>query len=107
MPRRQRFVRATWPPWRILRCSASTGNEEADRCYGLGRRFLNIKGVNMLRSIVRGVIAAGAGLGLLLSCGVAAADGDDGGGRHETATPIKHLIVLIGENWTFDAVYGT
>lgn len=61
----------------------------------------------MLRSIVRGVIATGAGLGLLLSCGVAAADADDGGARHETATPIKHLIVLIGENWTFDAVYGT
>ena len=36
-----------------------------------------------------------------------AGDGDEGGGRHETATPIRHLIVLIGENWTFDAVYGT
>jgi hypothetical protein len=31
----------------------------------------------MLRSVVRGVIAAGAGLGLLLSCGVAVADGDE------------------------------
>ena len=24
-----------------------------------------------------------------------------------TATPIKHVIVLIGENWTFDSIFGT
>jgi phospholipase C len=40
---------------------------------------------------------------------VAAADGPDGndhdGGR--TATPIKHVIVLIGENRTFDHIFAT
>jgi phospholipase C len=56
---------------------------------------------------VRGAIAASAGLGALLSCEVALAGGDDGGGKDETATPIKHLIVLIAENWTFDSIYGT
>ena len=25
----------------------------------------------------------------------------------ETTTPIKHVIVLIGENWTFDSIYAT
>jgi phospholipase C len=25
----------------------------------------------------------------------------------ETTTPIKHVIVFIGENWTFDSIYGT
>src|SRR5262245_1133956 len=29
------------------------------------------------------------------------------GGHHRTATPIKHVIVLIGENRTFDNVYAT
>jgi acid phosphatase len=29
------------------------------------------------------------------------------GGHHHTATPIKHVIVLIGENRTFDNVYAT
>ena len=29
------------------------------------------------------------------------------GNRHETKTPIKHLIVLIGENRTFDHVFAT
>src|SRR4029077_12564880 len=24
-----------------------------------------------------------------------------------TATPIKHVIILIGENWTFDSIFGT
>jgi Phospholipase C len=28
-------------------------------------------------------------------------------GRTSTATPIKHVIVIIGENRTFDNVYGT
>jgi phospholipase C len=32
--------------------------------------------------------------------------GDDAGSR-TTATPIKHVIVLIGENRTFDNIYGT
>jgi phospholipase C len=32
-------------------------------------------------------------------------DDDDGGAK--TATPIKHLIVIIGENRTFDNIYGT
>ena len=35
-------------------------------------------------------------------------DDDRGhGGHSRTATPIKHVIVLIGENRTFDNVYGT
>src|SRR5262245_8920253 len=32
-------------------------------------------------------------------------EGDGGGVR--TATPIKHVVVIIGENRTFDNVYGT
>ena len=61
----------------------------------------------MLRSKGRSALAAGVGLGLLLSCGLALADGDDGRVKDKTATPIKHLIVLIGENWTFDSIYAT
>src|SRR5215510_8149992 len=33
--------------------------------------------------------------------------GPDGSHRIQTATPIKHVIVIIGENRTFDNVYGT
>jgi phospholipase C len=29
------------------------------------------------------------------------------GHRHSTATPIKHVIVIIGENRTFDHVFAT
>jgi phospholipase C len=35
-----------------------------------------------------------------------ASEGADSGSR-DTATPIKHVIVLIGENRTFDNIYGT
>src|SRR5690349_9945911 len=31
--------------------------------------------------------------------------GDDD--HDHTATPIKHVIVLIGENWTFDSIFAT
>src|SRR5260370_8081931 len=34
-------------------------------------------------------------------------DQEHDGERHETKTPIKHLIVLIGENRTFDHVFAT
>lgn len=61
----------------------------------------------MLQSTERGTIAAGVGLGLLLSCGLALAQDHDGRAKDKTATPIKHLIVLIGENWTFDSIYAT
>ncbi|HUO68100.1 MAG TPA: phosphoesterase, partial [Gammaproteobacteria bacterium] len=27
--------------------------------------------------------------------------------KHGTTTPIEHLIVVVGENHTFDNVYGT
>src|SRR5260370_10296527 len=34
-------------------------------------------------------------------------DQEHDGERHETKTPIKHLIVLIGENRTFDHIFAT
>src|SRR5262249_36640653 len=42
-----------------------------------------------------------------LLCSAMAAKADDQGRGHETATPIKHLIVIIGENRGFDHVFGT
>ena len=48
---------------------------------------------------------AAASLGALISCAGTAAD--DSAGNNKTATPIKHVIVLIGENRTFDHVFGT
>jgi len=53
--------------------------------------------------------AVGATSIALLSCGFAAAEDRDGDDAHRTrtATPIKHVIVLIGENWSFDSVYAT
>jgi len=55
-----------------------------------------------LRTTVATVLAT------LMSCGLALADDrDDRGDGVKTATPIKHVIVLIGENRTFDNIYGT
>src|SRR6202043_2711396 len=34
-------------------------------------------------------------------------DGGDGDHHHRTETPIKHVIVLIGENRTFDHLFAT
>jgi len=58
----------------------------------------------MFRRELQSATAAAAGLGVLLSCGLAVADDDHG---QKTATPIKHVIILIGENWTFDGMFAT
>ena len=58
----------------------------------------------MFRPELQRATAAAAGLGVLLSCGLAVADDDHG---QKTATPIKHVIILIAENWTFDGIYAT
>ena len=42
---------------------------------------------------------------LLVSGGHSVAD-DNNQGDGKTATPIKHVIILIGENRTFDSIYG-
>ncbi|HLK52005.1 MAG TPA: phosphoesterase, partial [Candidatus Angelobacter sp.] len=38
---------------------------------------------------------------------MAASDNDRGKNQNETETPIKHVIVLIGENRTFDHIFAT
>ena len=65
------------------------------------------------KQIAKCALAAMLG-GQLISPRVFAANDDDKRQEesrehrdHRTATPIKHVIVLIGENRTFDNVYGT
>src|SRR5262245_46328697 len=54
----------------------------------------------------RHLLSTGTVLATLACCGIAAADDDKDHGVR-TATPIKHVIVLIGETRTFDNIYGT
>src|SRR5258705_2973782 len=59
-------------------------------------------------SNVRVVVAASAGIAALAfatSPGSVAAAGQDNGSA--TQTPIKHVIVIVGENRTFDHMFGT
>src|SRR5215831_16755676 len=56
------------------------------------------------RQLKSGICSA---LAALMSCGLAAAEERNDHDGAKTATPIKHVIVLIGENRTFDNVYGT
>jgi phospholipase C len=55
--------------------------------------------------------AVGAVFGVALSCGYAVSDAtadmNNAAHRVKTDTPIKHLIVLIGENRTFDHIFAT
>src|SRR5271170_8124539 len=54
-----------------------------------------------LESTIRRSVAAAAALGL-----VAAQTGVVGAGS-TTATPITHLVVIFGENFSFDHYFGT
>jgi phospholipase C len=55
--------------------------------------------------------AASAVFGAVMACGLAAAGDRDNKGdaahRVKTDTPIKHLIVFIGENRSFDHLFAT
>jgi phospholipase C len=44
---------------------------------------------------------------MCLASGSMALADDERENKHDTATPIKHVIVLIGENRSFDNIYGT
>src|SRR5215471_4125689 len=65
----------------------------------------------MPQSILRGrkrfllATALGGAFLTLISGNVSKAD-DDEAGEGKTATPIKRVIVLIGENRSFDNIYG-
>jgi phospholipase C len=52
---------------------------------------------------VSAVLLAGAAVAMPARSG----DSDPATGQPPTATPIKHVIVVIGENRSFDHVYGT
>jgi phospholipase C len=53
------------------------------------------------------VLSAVAVSGVAAAMPVHSADPDTATDQLKTATPIKHVIVVIGENRTFDHVYGT
>jgi phospholipase C len=52
-------------------------------------------------------ITVGVTLIAMMPYGAIADDDHDDAQRAKTATPIKHVIVLIGENRTFDSIYAT
>src|SRR5215831_21425011 len=43
----------------------------------------------------------------LCSLGLAACGGSGGSGTNETASPIKHVIIVVGENRSFDHLFAT
>jgi phospholipase C len=53
------------------------------------------------------VLSAVAVSGAVAAMPVYSADPDTATDQLKTATPIKHVVVVIGENRTFDHVYGT
>ncbi|HKE96845.1 MAG TPA: alkaline phosphatase family protein [Povalibacter sp.] len=52
-----------------------------------------------------GALAIGVAVAAALTCAQPAAAHDDF--RNSTATPIKHVIIVVGENHTFDNLFGT
>src|SRR5271155_3169389 len=88
---------------------------EPIRRFGFGARHVRCA----LATVAWGVAAALA-LSALSACGAASREAQEpapaaaldksvyfGAGDDRTVTPIKHVIVIIGENRTFDHVYAT
>src|ERR1022692_926463 len=60
------------------------------------------KSLNCLRIGLASIVALQLGLGGLLA--IPALAGED---HHQTQTPIKHVIIIVGENRSFDHVFAT
>src|SRR5262249_19539535 len=52
------------------------------------------------------VLSSALAVAALVAQPALAAELDDGGHAGKTATPIEHVIVIVGENHTFDNIYG-
>jgi phospholipase C len=61
----------------------------------------------LLRQNIRRTLFSSAASLLLFSSVVHADDGDRDNHREDTRTPIKHVVVIIPENRTFDNLFGT
>ncbi|HVW40177.1 MAG TPA: alkaline phosphatase family protein [Amycolatopsis sp.] len=73
-----------------------------DRAFGKRRKRIVLSG---------GALAAAAGVAIAVTTSVGGADAQQfqpqhAGGMH-TATPIKHVVVIFGENISFDHYFGT
>jgi phospholipase C len=79
-----------------LEAGRPRAHEEAGPMITQGRRWIAAAALVTMLNTQLGASLATAG----------PTHGDDGDGV-ATATPIKHVIILIGENRTFDNVYGT
>ena len=99
---------------RVLKATATTGAVGAvigPRAAVFGnhqRRRMVAKPVNgRARSRLRTVMVSAAALvGIGVAMPVHGADTNPAAHRLRTATPIRHVIVVIGENRSFDHVYG-
>jgi phospholipase C len=61
-----------------------------------------------LRALIRQGVAGATALGMVATqAGVAGANRPDFPEGPQTATPIKHLVVIFGENISFDHYFGT
>src|SRR6516165_5315660 len=66
------------------------------------------KGIRMTRKFIYPAVATGAAVAVTVMMTVAAAgSAPHAGSGPRTTTPIKHVVVIIGENHSFDNVFAT
>src|SRR5262245_26129766 len=51
--------------------------------------------------------AFAAGVSIAATLGVAAADDNSDKGSRKTASPIEHVVIIVGENRSFDHIFAT
>jgi len=85
-------------PWRSLHLAAWTKHKEGEP---MRLKDVFAKGLQCVKTVFVGITIVQFSFGGLL---VGSAEANEGS---KTRTPIKHVIVLIGENRTFDHVFAT
>jgi hypothetical protein len=85
-------------------CRVPTDNGRPARDHPSGGR----EGIRMRRKFIHPAVATGAAVAVtVMMTAAAAGSAPHASGGPRTTTPIKHVVVIIGENHSFDNVFAT
>src|SRR5580704_17428169 len=75
--------------------------------FGRAQTMFKNARINLRRRLFAGGSVAALAMACLGGAGALAADPDKAVDKTKTATPIKHVIIIVGENRSFDHLYAT
>src|SRR5262245_42764329 len=87
------------------RRTSQTRTTRVSAFYSFTQRRLEVRMSSQHINRLLAVLAAG--VSIIATLGVAAADDNSDKGSRKTASPIEHVVIIVGENRSFDHIFAT